>query len=143
MTETTVDMAQVRALAETFRDSAIRHDRDGSFPHDHFARLRDAGLLGLVVPARLGGGAGGLRQAAGIVEQRAALHLRGVRRTEQRARRTPSPHSNAAGPGFIPCSAASRVALRASALSASVTGMDVYGIRAAMVLRPAGSMNSA
>ncbi len=69
MTETDVDMARVRALAATFRDSAVRHDRDGSFPHDHFAALRDAGLLGLVVPARLGGGNGGLRQAAAIVRE--------------------------------------------------------------------------
>ena len=31
------------------------HDRDGSFPVEDFADLRDAGLFGLLVPERLGG----------------------------------------------------------------------------------------
>lgn len=60
-------MADVRALAESFRDSGVRHDRDGSFPHEHFARLHDVGLLGLIVPTRLGGGGAGLQEAAQAV----------------------------------------------------------------------------
>ena len=32
------------------------HDRAGTFPHDSLAALREAGLLALTVPRRLGGG---------------------------------------------------------------------------------------
>ncbi len=67
MNGTAGDLDQVRALAETFRESAITHDRDATFPHAHFARLCDAGLLGLVTPERYGGGGIGLARAAGIV----------------------------------------------------------------------------
>jgi len=43
------------------------HDRDASFPCDSLAALRGAGLLGLTVPARLGGGGAGLGRAADAV----------------------------------------------------------------------------
>jgi alkylation response protein AidB-like acyl-CoA dehydrogenase len=49
--------------------AAVRHDRDGSFPHDSFAALRQAGLLALTVPAGIGGGGAGLRLAAQVVER--------------------------------------------------------------------------
>ncbi|MCU1678993.1 MAG: acyl-CoA dehydrogenase [Frankiales bacterium] len=42
-------------LAPRFAARAAAHDRDGSFPVDDFADLRDAGLMGLMVPERLGG----------------------------------------------------------------------------------------
>ncbi len=44
-----------RELAPRFAARAERHDRDGSFPVDDFVDLRAAGLLGLMVPQRLGG----------------------------------------------------------------------------------------
>src|SRR5262245_60594656 len=40
---------------EKFAPRAARHDRDASFPHENYADLRDAGLLGLCVPERHGG----------------------------------------------------------------------------------------
>ncbi len=56
-----------RLLAETFAARAPGHDRAGSFPHDNIADLRGAGLLGLTVPRRLGGGGAGLARAAEVV----------------------------------------------------------------------------
>ena len=48
-----------RSLAPRFAARADRYDRTGAFPADDFADLREAGLLGLMVPAVLGGqGAG-------------------------------------------------------------------------------------
>jgi alkylation response protein AidB-like acyl-CoA dehydrogenase len=48
-----------RRLAPRFAARAARYDRDGGFPVDDFADLREAGLFGLLVPERLGGlGAG-------------------------------------------------------------------------------------
>jgi alkylation response protein AidB-like acyl-CoA dehydrogenase len=44
---------------DAFRDRAEQHDREASFPKADFDDLRAAGLLGLMVPERLGGqGAG-------------------------------------------------------------------------------------
>lgn len=42
-------------LAIVAADQAGVHDREGSFPHDTFAALRDAGYLSLTVPERFGG----------------------------------------------------------------------------------------
>jgi alkylation response protein AidB-like acyl-CoA dehydrogenase len=53
--------------AASLADSAVWHDRAGTFPHEHFVLLEKAGLLGLTVPERLGGGAAGLRDAMGVV----------------------------------------------------------------------------
>ncbi len=50
---TLVDAA--RRLAPRFAARAAAYDRDGSFPVDDFADLREAGLFGLMVPQRLGG----------------------------------------------------------------------------------------
>jgi alkylation response protein AidB-like acyl-CoA dehydrogenase len=48
-------LAAARRLAPRFAARAVEHDRSGTFPVDDFADLRDAGLLGLMVPAGLGG----------------------------------------------------------------------------------------
>jgi alkylation response protein AidB-like acyl-CoA dehydrogenase len=55
------------ALRQRFAATAARHDRDGSFPHENFAALQEAGLLGLTAPERFGGGQIGLARAAAIV----------------------------------------------------------------------------
>ncbi|XVV12374.1 acyl-CoA dehydrogenase family protein [Actinoplanes sp. CA-131856] len=46
---------EARRLAPRFAARAAEHDRDGSFPADDFADLRDAGFFGLMTPKRLGG----------------------------------------------------------------------------------------
>jgi alkylation response protein AidB-like acyl-CoA dehydrogenase len=48
-------VAAARDLAPVFAARADGHDRAGVFPAADFADLRDAGLLGLMVPSRLGG----------------------------------------------------------------------------------------
>jgi len=45
----------VEALASRFAERAGRHDREGSFPFENFAELREAGYLKLTVPKRFGG----------------------------------------------------------------------------------------
>ncbi|MFD2766638.1 acyl-CoA dehydrogenase family protein [Micromonospora eburnea] len=44
-----------RRLTPRLAARAAEHDRDGSFPVDDFADLREAGLFGLMVPRELGG----------------------------------------------------------------------------------------
>jgi alkylation response protein AidB-like acyl-CoA dehydrogenase len=52
----TVDaLAAARRLVPRLAARAAGYDRDGSFPVEDFADLRDAGLLGLMVPSELGG----------------------------------------------------------------------------------------
>ena len=52
-------MHEVRDLVAGMRERASVTDSTGQFPTEDFARLRSAGLLGLLVPERLGGrGAG-------------------------------------------------------------------------------------
>ncbi|MCK9858785.1 acyl-CoA dehydrogenase family protein [Paenibacillus sp. ATY16] len=46
---------QVDKLAAAFAERASRHDREGSFPFDNFADLREAGYLKLTVPKVYGG----------------------------------------------------------------------------------------
>ncbi|WP_336771220.1 acyl-CoA dehydrogenase family protein [Paenibacillus sp. MMO-58] len=46
---------QVDQLAASFAERASRHDREGSFPFDNFADLREAGYLKLTVPKVYGG----------------------------------------------------------------------------------------
>ena len=45
---------------------AAEHDRGGTFPAADFADLRAAGLLGLMVPARLGGPGAGFADYAEV-----------------------------------------------------------------------------
>ncbi|SFD09488.1 acyl-CoA dehydrogenase family protein [Streptomyces aidingensis] len=48
-------LERARELAPRLAARAAAHDAAGSFPAEDFADLRAAGLLGLLVPARLGG----------------------------------------------------------------------------------------
>jgi alkylation response protein AidB-like acyl-CoA dehydrogenase len=48
-------LALVESLGPRFAERAARYDREASFPHENYADLRDAGLLGLCVPERFGG----------------------------------------------------------------------------------------
>ena len=59
-------------LLPLLREAGARHDRDGSFPFDNLAQLREVGLLGLTVPTTLGGRGKGLAasvEAVGLVAQ--------------------------------------------------------------------------
>ena len=44
-----------RELGQVFATRAARHDRESSFPVDDFEDLKDAGLLGIMVPEQFGG----------------------------------------------------------------------------------------
>ena len=46
---------QAEALAARFAERAPKHDREGSFPFDNFADLREAGYLKMTVPREFGG----------------------------------------------------------------------------------------
>jgi alkylation response protein AidB-like acyl-CoA dehydrogenase len=52
-----VDVA--RGLAPGFAERAAAYDAEGAFPAEDFAQIREAGLLALLVPERLGGSGGG------------------------------------------------------------------------------------
>jgi alkylation response protein AidB-like acyl-CoA dehydrogenase len=54
-------------LASCFAARAGEHDREASFPFENFKELSEAGLLALTVPAALGGGGAGAREAARIL----------------------------------------------------------------------------
>ncbi|GHJ47979.1 butyryl-CoA dehydrogenase [Catellatospora sp. TT07R-123] len=65
MTEAERDRAQrVEAVLPALRAAAAQADADGVFPAGHVDLLREAGLLGLVVPTEYGGLGGGLRDLA-------------------------------------------------------------------------------
>ena len=57
---------EARRLAPRFAARAGAHDRNGTFPADDFADLRDAGLFGLMVPVRLGGAGAGFAEYARV-----------------------------------------------------------------------------
>lgn len=59
--------AALAALTRALAAQAAAHDRDGSFPFEAFARLREAGLLALTVPADRGGAGRGLVDARRVV----------------------------------------------------------------------------
>ncbi|HLS85460.1 MAG TPA: acyl-CoA dehydrogenase family protein [Burkholderiales bacterium] len=48
-------VAAVEALGPRFAGRAAHYDREASFPHENYADLREAGLLGLCVPEAYGG----------------------------------------------------------------------------------------
>ena len=54
-------------LAPRIAERAGLHDREASFPFENFKELSEAGLLALTVPAALGGGGAGARDAARIL----------------------------------------------------------------------------
>lgn len=53
-------------IAEGFADRAAEYDRDGALPDADLAALRDAGLLGLMAPPRLGGAGAGFAEYAAV-----------------------------------------------------------------------------
>jgi alkylation response protein AidB-like acyl-CoA dehydrogenase len=61
-----------RGLAADFAGRAAESDRTGSFPVQDFADLRAAGLLGLMVPGRLGGLGAGFAGYAEVAMELAA-----------------------------------------------------------------------
>lgn len=69
LTETRSPADRAAVLARDFAERAAEHDRDGSFPFENFAALRDAGLLGLTVPREFGGEGAGLVTACRVVEE--------------------------------------------------------------------------
>jgi alkylation response protein AidB-like acyl-CoA dehydrogenase len=44
-----------RALGPAFAERASQYDREAAFPFENYAELREAGFLGLCIPARYGG----------------------------------------------------------------------------------------
>ena len=76
MTAQPSPLAALPALLPGIAEAAARHDREASFPHDSLAALRGAGLLGLTVPAALGGAGGGC--AVGLRKSAAWMGRRGV-----------------------------------------------------------------
>ena len=48
-------LRKARELGPAFAERASRYDREASFPHENYAELREAGFLGLCIPARHGG----------------------------------------------------------------------------------------
>lgn len=48
-------IAQAEALGPVFAARAAKYDREASFPHENYADLKAAGLLGLCVPEKFGG----------------------------------------------------------------------------------------
>ena len=53
-------------LLDTFRDRAVVHDRENTFPREDLADLREAGYLRLLVPRELGGLGASLLEASRI-----------------------------------------------------------------------------
>ena len=54
------------SLLSTFRERAVTHDRENTFPEDDLADLRERGYLRLLVPTELGGLGASLLQASRI-----------------------------------------------------------------------------
>jgi alkylation response protein AidB-like acyl-CoA dehydrogenase len=60
-------IAKAELLAAEFAASAAELDRTGAFSHANFQRLREAGLLALTAPERLGGGGAKLSEVASVI----------------------------------------------------------------------------
>ena len=61
------------ACGPTLAAHADRHDREGTWVHESFEHIRDAGLLAIAVPAELGGDGATIRQVA-LVQRELAKH---------------------------------------------------------------------
>lgn len=61
--------ARARELAPAFAARAEHHDREGSFPFENFADLREAGFYRLTVPKRFGGAEAPLSMYLAVLEQ--------------------------------------------------------------------------
>lgn len=59
--------ARLASLTATLAATAQHFDETGEFPHDNFRLLQSHGLLGLTVPAELGGGGADLAHALQVV----------------------------------------------------------------------------
>jgi alkylation response protein AidB-like acyl-CoA dehydrogenase len=57
-------IALAESLGPAFAKRAAQYDREASFPHENYAELKAAGLLGLCVPERFGGKGADLRTYA-------------------------------------------------------------------------------
>ncbi|WP_169086445.1 acyl-CoA dehydrogenase family protein [Paenibacillus sp. PL91] len=60
---------KIEALAARFAERAAEHDREGSFPHENFAELREAGYLKLTVPSEFGGDEASLHELVALQER--------------------------------------------------------------------------
>jgi isovaleryl-CoA dehydrogenase len=58
-----------RVIADLIAPAAAEVDRTGTFPRRQIQALQEAGILGVTVPAALGGGGGGIPEAAAIVRE--------------------------------------------------------------------------
>jgi alkylation response protein AidB-like acyl-CoA dehydrogenase len=65
----TAALDAARRLVPRFAARAEGYDRDGAFPVDDFADLRQAGLFGLMVPARLGGMGAGFSEYTAVADE--------------------------------------------------------------------------
>lgn len=63
---------RLEPVLETVRAHAARVDAEGAFPAEAVAALRDAGLLGLTLPAAVGGLGGGPQELVEVVSRVAA-----------------------------------------------------------------------
>ena len=61
--------ALLRVIDEVVAPAAAAVDASGEFPREQVSALGAAGLLALTVPADLGGGGAGLREAADVVRE--------------------------------------------------------------------------
>ncbi|MDB1086598.1 acyl-CoA/acyl-ACP dehydrogenase [Streptomyces sp. ACA25] len=68
-TEPATALARARALAPRLADRAHDHDTAGSFPSADFTDLREHGLLGLLVPTRLGGSGASFADYAAVAAE--------------------------------------------------------------------------